>query len=438
MKFSQAKQKEMNNFHSAISPLTSRARMAIAMRKGIPDRVPVMCQLSIGHYLLNAGVSPARLWFSSEGFAEALVTLQRRYRFDGILINLPGHPEDWTREMDRIEERPDSQAVHWKDGSYTVCPREDFAVQYRKHPNTGEFIADNRLRLTLDEGAQDRLFYETPHTCGGLKYPYFYYDITRGERHPRDPADWFPEYEFRTLELVREMTGGTVSVHGELFSPFTQFMELLGYENALVALLTHPDKCKDILARYVEGCVWYGRELARREADAILMSSAFAGGGFISRGMYEEFVLPFERACWKGIKAEFPETPCYTHTCGAIGDRLDLMEATGLDGIDTLDPPPLGTVELDRAKAFLGSRVFIKGNIDSVNTLLLGKYADAVEDMKRRIAWGKPGGAYILSTACSVAPRVPPDRLEIMADLCGEYGRYDGKNVDNTPDNTVE
>ncbi|MHB9031305.1 MAG: uroporphyrinogen decarboxylase family protein, partial [Candidatus Latescibacterota bacterium] len=217
--------------------------------------------------------------------------------------------------------------------------------------------------------------------------------------------------------------------HGEVFSPFTQLMELLGYENALVALLTHPDKCKAILGRYVEGCVWYGRELARREADAILMSSAFSGGGFISRGMYEEFVLPFERACWEGIKAGFPEIPCYTHTCGAIGDRLDLMEATGLDGIDTLDPPPLGTVELDRAKAFLDSRVFIKGNIDSVNTLLLGKYADAVEDMKRRIAWGKPGGAYILSTACSVAPRVPPDRLEIMADLCGEYGRYEENSV---------
>jgi uroporphyrinogen-III decarboxylase len=326
--------------------------------------------------------------------------------------------------MDRIEERRDSQVVFWKDGTYTVCPREDFAVQYRKHPHTGEFVADNRLRLTIDEVEPDRLLYETPHTCGGLKYPHFHYDIMRGKRNPGDPADWFPEYEFRTHELVREMTGGTVSVHGEVFSPFTQLMELLGYENALVALLTHPDKCKAILGRYVEGCIWYGRELARRDMDAILMSSAFAGGGFISRGMYEEFVLPFERACWEGIKAEFPEIPCYTHTCGAIGDRLDLMEATRLDGIDTLDPPPLGTVELDKAKAFLGSRVFIKGNIDSVNTLLLGKYEDAVEDMKRRIVRGKPGGAYILSTACSVAPRVPPDRLKIMADLCAEYGTY--------------
>ncbi len=410
--------------HSNHPSLTSRERMAIAMRKGVPDRVPVMCQLSLGHYLLNTTVSPARLWFSSEGFAEAAVQLQRRYRFDGILINLPGHPADWTREMERIEERPDAEVVYWKDGSYTICPRDDFAVQYRRDPRTGKFLPDNRVRLSIEEVDPGRLLYETPHTCGGLKYPYFFYDIERGERNPDDPGDWFPEHEFRTLELVREATGGAVSVHGEVFSPFTQLMELLGYENALMALLTHPEKCRAILGRYVEGCVWYGRELARRGADAVLMSSAFAGGGFISRGMYGEFVLPFERACWEGIKSAFPDIPCYTHTCGAIGDRLDLMEATGLDGIDTLDPPPLGTVELDRAKEFLGTRVFIKGNIDSVNTLLLGNAKQAEEDIIQRIAWGKPGGAYILSTACSVAPRVEPERLETMAPLCETYGRY--------------
>ena len=71
--------------------MNSRARMARAMhRDALPDRVPVMCQLAIGHYFLNTGLSPIDIWFTSEGFAEALVMLQRRYRFDGILINLPG------------------------------------------------------------------------------------------------------------------------------------------------------------------------------------------------------------------------------------------------------------------------------------------------------------------------------------------------------------
>ena len=287
--------------------MTSRQRMAIAMNKGIPDRVPGMCQLSLGHYLLNTGISPARLWHCTESFVEALVTLQRRYRFDGILVNLPGHPENWQEEMVRIEETRDAEIVHWKDGSSTVCPRDDNVQNFRVHPTTGEHIRDTKLRQAIDEVDIDRLFYENPHTSGGLKYPYYYYDIGRGRREPGKPEDWLPEYEFRAFAMLRKETGGEVSIHGEFFSPFTQLMELLGYENALMALLTHPDKCKAILGRFTEGCVYYGRELARQGVDAILNSSAFAGGGFISKRMYEEFVLPCEKSCREGIRAEFPD-----------------------------------------------------------------------------------------------------------------------------------
>jgi uroporphyrinogen-III decarboxylase len=82
-------------------------------------------------------------------------------------------------------------------------------------------------------------------------------------------------------------------------------------------------------------------------------------------------------------------------------------------------------VDLQEAKALLGTRVFIKGNIDSVSTLLHSDLDTAKADMIRRIEWGKPGGAYILSTACSVAPRVKPDRLEALVEICEEYGVYE-------------
>ena len=39
-------------------------------------------------------------------------------------------------------------------------------------------------------------------------------------------------------------------------------------------------------------------------------------------------------------------------------------------GLGDLDPPPLGDVELADAVERIGDRIFIKGNIDSVNTLL--------------------------------------------------------------------
>ena len=47
------------------------------MKLGTPDRVPLMCQLSIGHYFLNSKIDPLDIWFESEGFAEALVKLHK-------------------------------------------------------------------------------------------------------------------------------------------------------------------------------------------------------------------------------------------------------------------------------------------------------------------------------------------------------------------------
>ena len=136
--------------------------------------------------------------------------------------------------------------------------------------------------------------------------------------------------------------------------------------------------------------------------DAVLISSAFAGGGFISPRQYERFVLPYEAEVVRRIHAA--GVPVYTHTCGDIGDRLERMVETGIDGIDTLDPPPLGSVDLADAKRRVGDRVFFKGNIDAVNTLLKKSREEVRADALARLRIGGSGGGYILSSACSVAP----------------------------------
>jgi uroporphyrinogen-III decarboxylase len=93
------------------------------------------------------------------------------------------------------------------------------------------------------------------------------------------------------------------------------------------------------------------------------------------------------------------------------------MAQTSVDGIDTLDPPPLGTVHLDEAKAKFGDRFFLKGNLDSINELLNSDDKTFEEAVIGRIKTGKPGSGYILSTACSVSPYVKPERLGNLADL---------------------
>ncbi len=378
-----------------------------------PDRVPVMCQLALGHYFLRCEAAPSDIWFDSEAFARALVELQRLYRFDGILINIPGRPPDWKSRVESCRKDGDNECLHWKSGLQTVFPADD-------NPQT--FLADggrlpraNYASVDLHDPAVERLpgyVWNTWHTPE-------LWDIGP-DADLSDPAA-YPPWFTRALEAVQHRTPD-ISVHVEVFSPFTHLMELFGYEQALMALVDAPKLCHEALAIFTRNVLAQVQLYAERRPDAILVSSAFAGAGFISRQMYREFVMPYEDEIFRAIR----RTGCksYVHTCGAIGDRLDLMAETAVDGIDTLDPPPLGTVDLAQAKTEYGRRFFFKGNLDSVNEMLHADDATFEQAVEDRIRIGKPGSGYILSSACSVAPHVKPERLRRLAEVADQLGRY--------------
>ncbi len=62
--------------------------------------------------------------------------------------------------------------------------------------------------------------------------------------------------------------------------------------------------------------------------------------------------------------------------------------------------------------------------MNAVDLLLAESPDEIVAHATDRIRTGMPGGGYILSTACSVAPRVAPWKLELLAPLVEEIGQY--------------
>jgi hypothetical protein len=387
--------------------------MARAMRHEEVDRVPVMCQLALGHYFLHAGLPAHRIWFTSEGFAEALVKLQLRYRFDGILINLPGRPAGLLDELSSVENRPEGERLTWRNGDVTLVPPDD---------NPQHCPGGSASLRRADFGAIDPDHLADLDGYSGYVWNIYHVPWLTGRTHA-GPLTEVPDYFYRTIDRVRSAVGSAAAVHGEVFSPFTHFMELFGYEGALLGLMTDPAKAHALLDRLTSASVTWGVAQARRGVDAVLISSAFAGGSFISREFYREFIVPYERRVASAIRSV--GVPVYTHTCGRIGDRLELMAETGTLGVDTLDPPPLGNVDLADAKQRIGRQMFIKGNLNAVALLACSDPAEIKAQVLERLRVGKPGGGYILSTACSVAPRVEPWKLELLTPLAEEFGRYE-------------
>jgi len=395
-------------------PAGSRERMAAAMRHRPVDRVPVMCQLAIGHYFLHAGLDPVEIWHDSAAFGEALLRLCRRYGFDGVLVNLPGREPGWRRHARTVEAHGAERHVVWRDGRVTIVPPDDLPHVYEPDRRTRRFPGFAELD-------PDALHYIDPHDTSGIEYPWRWSFAAE----PARKDAFFPPWQAATLAWVRQHAP-ELSLHGEVFSPFSQLMELLDFEQLLFALIDDPVKVEACLDALAEGTAELMRIQAAAGVDAVLISSAFAGSGFISREHYRRFVLPYEQRAIERFRVAFPDVPVYTHTCGAIGDRLELLEATGTNGIDTLDPPPLGDVELADAKRRVGARLFLKGNMDPVNTLLLGSPATVRADALQRLRVGAPGSGYILSTACSVPPATPPENIMVLREAADAFSAAHG------------
>jgi uroporphyrinogen-III decarboxylase len=101
------------------------------------------------------------------------------------------------------------------------------------------------------------------------------------------------------------------------------------------------------------------------------------------------------------------------------------MADMGLDGLECLDPPPLGTVDLAEAIDEIGERLFIKGNLDTVNELAPHTAEEVKTIAKKRIELGKKSKGYILSSACSISSKVPPENVAILYDAVEEFGYYE-------------
>lgn len=87
--------------------MTSKERVLAAMNLQQPDRVPRRCQFSIGSMMSHLQPNPYEFWYNKIFFADGLITLREMFEFDGILVSLHGHSDQWKRELiscEKIEE----------------------------------------------------------------------------------------------------------------------------------------------------------------------------------------------------------------------------------------------------------------------------------------------------------------------------------------------
>ncbi len=152
-----------------------------------------------------------------------------------------------------------------------------------------------------------------------------------------------------------------------LLTPCTPLLHLIMYDLGLA-------RTSYFLADYPKAM----ERLMSTMADKALMATRVAAGSPAEVGIVPEnsgtlLVSPsqFARYC-APILAEmahmFHENGklLLLHACGHLHDLLPLIAGTGLDGVESLTPPPTGNVDLGYARQVLGPHKTIIGGLDPV------------------------------------------------------------------------
>ncbi len=111
--------------------------------------------------------------------------------------------------------------------------------------------------------------------------------------------------------------------------------------------------------------------------------------------------------------------------CGKSNEMVEVFaKETELNMLEPLERPPGGNVSLKEVKQKYGSRLCLKGNVNTFITLAKGTPRDVEEEAKRCIEDAAEGGGFILGSGDQVPGDTPEQNFIAMIEAAKKYGKY--------------
>lgn len=244
-----------------------------------------------------------------------------------------------------------------------------------------------------------------------------YWEVAPGHPAPM----WLPpEDSARFLGILKQAAGDDIFIF-EWCQAMVLIPEADDYVEFAYMLFDQPEKV-DELARQKFAT---GMEIAKRARDAgadglcAPCDIADTRGQYFTREQLERYFLPYLQK-WSaevrrmGLKSVL-------HTDGNIDDILEDIAASGVDGLQAIDP--IAGMDIVRVKEQIGDRVCLCGNIDL--GLLQNGPMDAITAQTKEICRKcKPGGGFVLGATNAVFEEIPAEHYRAVIRAGKEYGSY--------------
>ena len=197
--------------------------------------------------------------------------------------------------------------------------------------------------------------------------------------------------------------------------PITAAGSAWGMENLMRNMIKNPELVHKILEKITDSIIEFLNAQMELGPDNVSIADPSASCTCISPEFFKEFAFPY----YKKIVRKVNSPTFLIHICGEIFNiikqitRIPKMMAISVDMVDLKD-----------AKKEIGKKfVALMGNVPT-EIMRYGTPIQVEEAAKKCIQAAAEGGKFILSTACDISPKTPPENIRALINAGKKYGTF--------------
>jgi len=228
-------------------------------------------------------------------------------------------------------------------------------------------------------------------------------------------------YVMDAVSEIRRALDGSVPLIGFSGSPWTLACYMVegqsssDYRKVKTMAYARPDLMHHILTVTADAVTAYLNAQIEAGAQAVMVFDSW--GGVLSEAAYEEFSLAYLRRVVQGLTREHDgqRVPSIVFTKGG-GLWIERIAGIGCDAVG-LD----WTMDIGRARALVGDRVALQGNLDP-NVLFAPPEVVAREARRVLDAFG-PHPGHVFNLGHGISQFTPPESVSVLVETVHEHSR---------------
>ena len=214
-------------------------------------------------------------------------------------------------------------------------------------------------------------------------------------RSKTDPPELASRHATDRLRAGSPWTVATYMIEGRSSKDFATAKKLL---------LAEPEAAHQLMNHLADATAAYLAAQVEAGADALMIFDSW--GGALSPTLYREFSLASQQRIVDQLNKTCPNTPLILFGKGC-GQHLEALADTGCQGLG-VD----WTLDLSEARARVGHRVALQGNLDPAVLLTTPEIIQA--ETRRVLNSFGDGPGHIFNLGHGITPEVPPEHVEVL------------------------